>query len=219
MKGGLLSSGAAGDPLLAKSGTDVSKLAYAQARVRSGTGTRCLRRRERHGGPADRRRSDRERQAAAAAIALVGGCGLLALRRASSPAGLHLHSSQRGRDLSRNGGVRIARTRAVSFELKPLGRYGLHPTASVECNPRRHRRRAAAPRGTGGETARAATGDVRARAGGQVQLALAVLADGFADQLERLPQSVDDLARVRDAAAAGTTRCPRSTRAWASVTP
>jgi glutathione synthase/RimK-type ligase-like ATP-grasp enzyme len=35
--------------------------------------------------------------------------------------------------------------------------------------------------------------------GGQVQLALAVLADGFADQLERLPRSIDDLAQVRDA--------------------
>jgi hypothetical protein len=35
--------------------------------------------------------------------------------------------------------------------------------------------------------------------GGQVQLALAVLADGFADQLDRLPQSIDDLAQVRDA--------------------
>ena len=35
--------------------------------------------------------------------------------------------------------------------------------------------------------------------GGQVQLALPVLADGFADQLERLPQSIDDLAQVRDA--------------------
>lgn len=35
--------------------------------------------------------------------------------------------------------------------------------------------------------------------GGQVQLALAVLADGFADQLERLPQSIGDLAQVRDA--------------------
>jgi hypothetical protein len=35
--------------------------------------------------------------------------------------------------------------------------------------------------------------------GGEVQLALAVLADGFADQLDRLPQSIDDLAQVRDA--------------------
>jgi len=35
--------------------------------------------------------------------------------------------------------------------------------------------------------------------GGQVQLALAVLADAFADQLERLPRSVDDLAQVREA--------------------
>jgi hypothetical protein len=35
--------------------------------------------------------------------------------------------------------------------------------------------------------------------GGQVQLALAVLADGFADQLERLPQTIGDLAQVRDA--------------------
>ena len=35
--------------------------------------------------------------------------------------------------------------------------------------------------------------------GGQVQLSLAVLADGFADQLDRLPQSIDDLAQVRDA--------------------
>jgi hypothetical protein len=35
--------------------------------------------------------------------------------------------------------------------------------------------------------------------GGQVQLPLAVLADGFADQLERLPQSIADLAQVRDA--------------------
>lgn len=35
--------------------------------------------------------------------------------------------------------------------------------------------------------------------GGEVQLSLAVTADGFADQLERLPQSIDDLAQVRDA--------------------
>jgi len=35
--------------------------------------------------------------------------------------------------------------------------------------------------------------------GGEVQLALAVLADGFADRLDRLPQSIDDLAQVRDA--------------------
>jgi glutathione synthase/RimK-type ligase-like ATP-grasp enzyme len=35
--------------------------------------------------------------------------------------------------------------------------------------------------------------------GGEVQLAVAVLADGFADQLDRLPQSIDDLAQVRDA--------------------
>jgi hypothetical protein len=35
--------------------------------------------------------------------------------------------------------------------------------------------------------------------GGEVQLALAVLADGFTDQLDRLPQSIDDLAQVRDA--------------------
>ena len=55
--------------------------------------------------------------------------------------------------------------------------------------------------------------------GGQVQLALAVLADGFADQLERLPQSIDDLAQVRDAGSGWPTRCPRSTRHWPSVTP
>jgi hypothetical protein len=36
-------------------------------------------------------------------------------------------------------------------------------------------------------------------AGGQVQLALAVLADGFADRLDRLPESIDDLAQVRNA--------------------
>jgi hypothetical protein len=35
--------------------------------------------------------------------------------------------------------------------------------------------------------------------GGQVQLSLAVLADGFADRLDRLPESIDDLAQVRDA--------------------
>jgi glutathione synthase/RimK-type ligase-like ATP-grasp enzyme len=35
--------------------------------------------------------------------------------------------------------------------------------------------------------------------GGQVQLSLAVLADGFADRLDRLPETVDDLAQVRDA--------------------
>jgi ATP-grasp domain len=56
-------------------------------------------------------------------------------------------------------------------------------------------------------------------AGSQVQLALAVLADGFADRLDRLPESIDDLAQVRDAAAAGTTLCPRVTRRWLSATP
>jgi hypothetical protein len=35
--------------------------------------------------------------------------------------------------------------------------------------------------------------------GGHVQLDLAVLADGFADHLDRLPQSIGDLAQVRDA--------------------
>jgi hypothetical protein len=35
--------------------------------------------------------------------------------------------------------------------------------------------------------------------GGQVQLSLAVVADGFADRLDRLPESIDDLAQVRDA--------------------
>jgi len=35
--------------------------------------------------------------------------------------------------------------------------------------------------------------------GGRVQLDLAVLADGFADHLERLPESIGDLAQVRDA--------------------
>ncbi|MDV6271650.1 ATP-grasp domain-containing protein [Rhodococcus globerulus] len=35
--------------------------------------------------------------------------------------------------------------------------------------------------------------------GGKVQLSLAVLADGFADRLDRLPESIDDLAQVRDA--------------------
>jgi len=35
--------------------------------------------------------------------------------------------------------------------------------------------------------------------GGQVQLSLAVLADGFTDQPDRLPQSIDGLAQVRDA--------------------
>lgn len=35
--------------------------------------------------------------------------------------------------------------------------------------------------------------------GDQVRLSLAVLAGGFADQLDRLPQSIDDLAQVRDA--------------------
>jgi hypothetical protein len=32
-----------------------------------------------------------------------------------------------------------------------------------------------------------------------MQLSLAVLADGFADQLDRLPEAIDDLAQVRDA--------------------
>jgi glutathione synthase/RimK-type ligase-like ATP-grasp enzyme len=35
--------------------------------------------------------------------------------------------------------------------------------------------------------------------GGRVQLDLAVLADGFADHLDRLPESIGDLAQVRDA--------------------
>lgn len=35
--------------------------------------------------------------------------------------------------------------------------------------------------------------------GGQVQLPLAVLADGFSDHLKRLPESIGDLAQVRDA--------------------
>ncbi|WP_433662398.1 carbamoyl-phosphate synthase large subunit [Nocardia sp. CA-128927] len=35
--------------------------------------------------------------------------------------------------------------------------------------------------------------------GDQVQLALAVLADGFADRLHHLPESIDELAQVRDA--------------------
>ena len=35
--------------------------------------------------------------------------------------------------------------------------------------------------------------------GTEVQLSLAVLADGFADRLDRLPESIDDLAQVRDA--------------------
>ena len=35
--------------------------------------------------------------------------------------------------------------------------------------------------------------------GGRVQLGLAVLADGFADRLDRLPESIGDLAQVRDA--------------------
>lgn len=35
--------------------------------------------------------------------------------------------------------------------------------------------------------------------GSQVQLALAVLADGFADRLDRLPKTIGDLAQVRDA--------------------
>jgi hypothetical protein len=35
--------------------------------------------------------------------------------------------------------------------------------------------------------------------GGRVQLDLAVLADGFADHLQRLPESIGDLAQVRDA--------------------
>ena len=36
-------------------------------------------------------------------------------------------------------------------------------------------------------------------AGGHVQLDLAVLADGFADHLHRLPETIGDLAQVRDA--------------------
>ncbi|UQX12591.1 carbamoyl-phosphate synthase large subunit [Candidatus Mycobacterium methanotrophicum] len=35
--------------------------------------------------------------------------------------------------------------------------------------------------------------------GGRVQLAFAVLADGFADRLDRLPETIGDLAQVRDA--------------------
>ena len=35
--------------------------------------------------------------------------------------------------------------------------------------------------------------------GGHVQLSLAVLADGFADRLDRPPETIDDLAQVRDA--------------------
>jgi hypothetical protein len=34
---------------------------------------------------------------------------------------------------------------------------------------------------------------------GHVQFAFAVLADGFADRLDRLPESIGDLAWVRDA--------------------
>jgi hypothetical protein len=35
--------------------------------------------------------------------------------------------------------------------------------------------------------------------GGRVQLDFAALADGFADHLQRLPESIGDLAQVRDA--------------------
>ena len=54
--------------------------------------------------------------------------------------------------------------------------------------------------------------------GGQVQLDLAVLADGFADHLDRLPSRSATSLRSGTRAAAGMTRCPRCTRRWPCAT-
>jgi hypothetical protein len=52
---------------------------------------------------------------------------------------------------------------------------------------------------TSGRAARPAAETFVLEPGGQVQLSLGVLADGLVDQLDRLPQSIDDLAQARDA--------------------
>ena len=75
-----------------------------------------------------------------------------------------------------------------------------HGLTFVECNPRATDGLLLLPR----EELAAALLDPRPETfvlepGGEVQLALAVLADGFADQMERLPESIVDLAQVRDA--------------------